>query len=164
MAKLLNNCVAAVWSWYKGRLDDGGAATVKAIMHWQYRTISRGHNSILHNLNALLGPKTEDYILFYGLRTYGRLGDDDPIVTSQVYVHSKVMIVDDRITLIGSSNINDRSLLGHRGSEIGVHIEDREFTESTMNGESWSAGKFANSLRLSLWSEHLGLHGGDKLY
>lgn len=146
---------------FQGRLDDGGAATVRAIMHWQYRTISRGQHSILHNLNALLGPKTEDYISFYGLRTYGRLGDDGPIVTSQVYVHSKVMIVDDRITLIGSSNINDRSLLGHRDSEIGVLIEDREFSESTMNGEPWSAGKFANSLRLSLWSEHLGLHGEE---
>ncbi|KAJ0740076.1 putative phospholipase D [Helianthus annuus] len=93
-------------------------------MHWKYQTISRGHNSILHNLNALLGPKTEDYISFYGLWMYGRLGDDGPIVKSQ----------------------------------IGVLIEDREFTESTMNGECWSAEKFANSLRLSLWSEHLGLH------
>ncbi|GJT65663.1 phospholipase D zeta 1-like protein [Tanacetum coccineum] len=146
---------------FQGRLDDGGAATVRAIMHWQYRTISRGQNSILHKLNELLGPKTDDYISFYGLRTYGRLGDDGPIVTSQVYVHSKVMIVDDRITLIGSSNINDRSLLGHRDSEIGVIIEDREFIESTMNEEPWSAGKFANSLRLSLWSEHLGLHGEE---
>ncbi|KAJ0719572.1 putative phospholipase D [Helianthus annuus] len=145
----------------QGRLDDGGAATVRAIMHWQYRTISRGHNSILHNLNALLGPKTEDYISFYGLRTYSRLGDDGPIVTSQVYVHSKVMIVDNHITCIGSSNINDKSLLGHRDSEIGVLIEDREFTESTMNGESWSTGKFTNSLRLCLWSEHLGLHGEE---
>ncbi|XP_076958230.1 phospholipase D zeta 1-like isoform X1 [Bidens hawaiensis] len=146
---------------FQGRLDDYGAATVRVIMHWQYRTISRGQNSILHNLGELLGPKTNDYISFYGLRTYGRLGDDGPIVTSQVYVHSKVMIVDDRITIIGSSNINDRSLLGHRDSEIGVLIEDREFVESKMNGESWSAGKFANSLRLSLWSEHLGLHGEE---
>lgn len=68
----------------QGRLDDGGAATVRAIMHWQYRTISRGQNSILYKLNELLGPKTDDYISFYGLRTYGRLGDDGPIVTSQV--------------------------------------------------------------------------------
>ncbi|XP_023760299.1 phospholipase D zeta 1 [Lactuca sativa] len=146
---------------FQGRMDDGGAATVRAIMHWQYRSISRGENSILEKLNSVVGPKTDDYISFYGLRTYGRLGDDGPLVTSQVYVHSKVMIVDDRITLIGSSNINDRSLLGHRDSEIGVLIEDKEFTESTMNGEPWSAGKFANSLRLSLWSEHLGLNGNQ---
>jgi phosphatidylserine/phosphatidylglycerophosphate/cardiolipin synthase-like enzyme len=33
-------------------------------------------------------------------------------------VHSKVMIVDDRIAYIGSSNINDRSLLGSRDSEV----------------------------------------------
>lgn len=36
----------------------------------------------------------------------------------QIYVHSKLMIVDDRITLIGSANINDRSLLGSRDSEV----------------------------------------------
>lgn len=36
----------------------------------------------------------------------------------QIYVHSKVMIVDDRISVIGSSNINDRSLLGSRDSEV----------------------------------------------
>lgn len=36
----------------------------------------------------------------------------------QVYVHSKVMIVDDCTVLIGSANINDRSLLGSRDSEV----------------------------------------------
>lgn len=36
----------------------------------------------------------------------------------QVYVHSKLMIIDDRVALIGSSNINDRSLLGSRDSEV----------------------------------------------
>lgn len=30
------------------------------------------------------------------------------------------MIVDDEVVLIGSANINDRSLLGNRDSEIGV--------------------------------------------
>ncbi|KAA8545205.1 hypothetical protein F0562_019906 [Nyssa sinensis] len=81
---------------------------------------------------------------------------------SQVYVHSKVMIIDDRAVLVGSSNINDRSLLGSRDSEIGVLIEDTDFLESSMNGEPWKAGKFAFSLRLSLWSEHLGLHAVER--
>lgn len=36
----------------------------------------------------------------------------------QVYVHSKIMIVDDCTTIIGSANINDRSLLGSRDSEV----------------------------------------------
>jgi len=40
----------------------------------------------------------------------------------QVYVHSKIMIVDDCITLIGSANINDRSLLGSRDSEVQFQV------------------------------------------
>ncbi|KAI9081027.1 hypothetical protein K1719_037007 [Acacia pycnantha] len=146
---------------FQGGLDDGGAATVRAITHWQYRTISREKCSILANLRAVLGPKTEDYISFYGLRSHGRLSVDGPMVTSQVYVHSKLMIVDDRAAIIGSSNINDRSLLGSRDSEIGVVIEDKEYVKSSMNGKPWKAGKLSYSLRCSLWSEHLGLNTGE---
>ncbi|PON67008.1 Phospholipase D family [Parasponia andersonii] len=148
---------------FQGGLDDGGAATVRALMHWQYRTISWEKTSILHNLNVLLGPKTNDYISFYGLRSHGRLFDGGPMATSQIYVHSKLIIIDDRAALIGSSNINDRSLLGSRDSEIGILIEDKEFVESSMNGQPWKAGKFAYSLRCSLWSEHLGLHAGETI-
>ncbi|KAL8162836.1 hypothetical protein V2J09_014325 [Rumex salicifolius] len=146
---------------FQGGVDDSGAASVRAIMHWQYRTICRGNNSILHNLYALIGPKANDYISFYGLRAHGRLLEDGPVVCSQVYVHSKIMIIDDCITLIGSANINDRSLLGSRDSEIGVLIEDNETVNSRMGGKPWKAGKYALSLRLSLWSEHLGLRAAD---
>ena len=68
----------------QGGLDDAGAASVRAILHWQYRTICRGSNSILHNLYDILGPKTHDYISFYGLRAYGHLFQGGPIATSQV--------------------------------------------------------------------------------
>ncbi|KAM0954475.1 putative phospholipase D [Dioscorea sansibarensis] len=146
---------------FQGGVDDSGAASVRAILHWQYRTICRGSNSILQNLFDIMGPKAHDYISFYGLRAYGKLYDGGPVATSQVYVHSKLMIVDDRMVLIGSANINDRSLLGSRDSEIGVLIEDKEFVSSFMNGKPWPAGKFALSLRLSLWSEHLGLRMGE---
>ncbi|KAJ6430867.1 hypothetical protein OIU84_018383 [Salix udensis] len=146
---------------FQGGVDDGGAASVRAIMHWQYRTICRGQSSLLHNLYELLGPETHDYISFYGLRAHGQLINGGPVVTSQVYVHSKIMIVDDRATLIGSANINDRSLLGSRDSEIGVLIEDKEYVDSLMGGKPWKAGKFTLSLRLSLWSEHLGLHAKE---
>ncbi|KAL7220740.1 hypothetical protein ACSBR2_013600 [Camellia fascicularis] len=146
---------------FQGGVDDGGAAAVRTIMHWQYRTICRGHNSILHNLYDLLGSRMHDYISFYGLRAYGRLFDGGPVATSQIYVHSKIMIIDDCISLIGSANINDRSLLGSRDSEIGVLIEDKEFVDSCMGGKPWKAGKFSSSLRLTLWSEHLGLPAGE---
>ncbi|CAN1129823.1 Phospholipase D zeta 1 [Linum perenne] len=145
----------------EGGLDDAGAASVRAIMHWQHRTICKGQHSVLHNLYELLGPRVQDYISFYGLRSHGRVSAGGPMATSQVYVHSKIMIIDDRITLIGSANINDRSLLGSRDSEIAVIIEDKELVDSAMGGKPWKAGKFSLSLRVSLWSEHLGLRGGE---
>ncbi|KAL5227220.1 hypothetical protein ABZP36_015485 [Zizania latifolia] len=146
---------------FQGGIDDGGAASVRAIMHWQYRTICRGPNSILQKLYDVVGSKAHDYISFYGLRAHGRLGDGGPLVTNQIYVHSKLMIIDDRMTLIGSANINDRSLLGSRDSEIGMIIEDKEVVSSMMDGRHWEAGKFSLSLRLSLWAEHLGIRPAE---
>ncbi len=35
-----------------------------------------------------------------------------------LYIHSKLMIVDDRIAICGSANINDRSQEGDRDSEL----------------------------------------------
>ncbi|XP_047960602.1 phospholipase D zeta 1-like [Salvia hispanica] len=142
---------------FQGGVDDGGAATVRAIMHWQYRTICRTESSILQKLSSELGPMMHNFVSFFGLRNYGRLFKGGPLVTSQIYVHSKVMIVDDRRALIGSCNINDRSLLGSRDSEIAILLEDKEFVDSSMDGSPWKAGKFSFSLRLSLWTEHLGL-------
>lgn len=39
------------------------------------------------------------------------------------------MIVDDRKVIIGSANINDRSMLGTRDSELAVLIEDTNFID-----------------------------------
>ena len=43
-------------------------------------------------------------------------------VTEIIYIHSKLMIVDDEIALIGSANINDRSLNGNRDSELAIIV------------------------------------------
>ena len=67
--------------------------------------------------------KAKEYISFYGLRNFGKL--NEKYMTEIIYVHSKLMIIDDRIVVIGSANINDRSLLGDRDSEIAVVIEDQ---------------------------------------
>ena len=56
-----------------------------------------------------------------GLRTHDISPQGKP-TTEMVYPHSKMMIVDDLFALIGSPNINDRSLLGNRDSEIAVTI------------------------------------------
>lgn len=78
---------------------------------------------------------------------------------------SKLLLADDKVAIIGSSNINDRSLLGMRDSEVCVIIEDEEFERHTMNGQTYRAGKFSGSLRRLLMAEHLGLykHGHGQL-
>ncbi|KAF0480564.1 phospholipase D/nuclease [Gigaspora margarita] len=86
--------------------------------------------------------------------------DSDPkhtYVTEEIYIHSKLMIVDDRYVIIGSANINDRSQLGDRDSEIAILVEDKQTVPSRMNGNKYEASKFAYTLRSNLFKEFLGL-------
>ena len=43
-----------------------------------------------------------------------------------IYIHAKLLIVDDSYVVIGSANINDRSMLGSRDAEVGVLISQNE--------------------------------------
>src|SRR5690349_15639645 len=79
------------------------------------------------------------------------------MVSEQIYVHSKLMIVDDRIVILGSANINDRSMRGDRDSEIAALVKDTQMVEGTMGGRMFKVGMFAHELRKQLWAEHLGL-------
>ncbi|KAI1807211.1 phospholipase D/nuclease [Daldinia bambusicola] len=78
-------------------------------------------------------------------------------VSEELYIHSKVLIADDRLVICGSANLNDRSQLGTHDSEIAVVIEDPEPVESYMNGQPFTASRFATSLRRQLYRKHLGL-------
>lgn len=79
---------------------------------------------------------------------------DKPI---ELYIHSKVLIADDRIVICGSANLNDRSQLGNHDSEIAVVIEDSTPVDSLMNGSPYKASAYAASLRRQLFRKHLGL-------
>jgi phosphatidylserine/phosphatidylglycerophosphate/cardiolipin synthase-like enzyme len=46
---------------------------------------------------------------------------DVAVRQEQIYVHGKLMIVDDRAIICGSANINDRSMLGNTDSEVRAH-------------------------------------------
>lgn len=56
-----------------------------------------------------------DYLQVFSLRAHALLEGKNP-VTEILYIHSKLMIVDDEKVILGSANINDRSLLGKRDS------------------------------------------------
>ena len=73
------------------------------------------------------------------------------LVQGIIYVHSKLMIVDDKYVICGSANINDRSLLGSRDSEVAAVVKDEEFVNSTLNGVKTQVGKYAFSLRQKIF-------------
>jgi len=68
-----------------------------------------------------------------------------------------VCIADDRVAIVGSANLNDRSQLGDHDSEIAVIVEDPTSVESYMNGKPYRAARFAATLRRQLFRKHLGL-------
>ncbi|XP_020768692.2 phospholipase D2 isoform X2 [Odocoileus virginianus] len=139
---------------FEGDISTGGGNSIQAILHFTYRTLCRGEYSILHRLKAAMGTEWRNYISICGLRTHGELGGHP--ISELIYIHSKMLIADDRTVIIGSANINDRSLLGKRDSELAVLIEDTEMEPSLMNGVEYQAGRFALSLRKHCFSVILG--------
>ena len=90
--------------------------------------------------------------------------------TEIIYIHSKLMIIDDKTVLIGSANINDRSMLGDRDSEYAViineklELKDKNGKKYIMNGKSnYNATNFAVDLRKALMAEHLGISQNDPI-
>ncbi|XP_053163806.1 phospholipase D1 isoform X2 [Hemicordylus capensis] len=139
---------------FEGDISTGGGNALQAIMHFNYRTMCRGDNSILGQLKAEIGDQWINYISFCGLRTYSEL--EGKLVTELIYVHSKLMIVDDHTVIIGSANINDRSMLGKRDSEMAIIVQDSDTIPSMMDGQEYKAGRFAHSLRLQCFRVVLG--------
>ncbi|KAH8990383.1 hypothetical protein EDB86DRAFT_2939025 [Lactarius hatsudake] len=96
-----------------------------------------------------------------GLATEKWLGSEEEELNSYVselsYIHTKLMIVDDRRVIMGSANLNDRSQRGDGDSEIALVVEDDDHIPSYMDGRPYSAGRFAASLRRKLFRQHLGL-------
>uniref|UniRef100_A0A665WG34 Phospholipase n=1 Tax=Echeneis naucrates TaxID=173247 RepID=A0A665WG34_ECHNA len=129
---------------FEGDISAGGGNAIQAILHFTYRTICRGEHSILSRLSEGEFPWTE-YITLCGLRTHSELSQS--LVTELIYVHSKTLIADDRCYIIGSANINDRSMLGSRDSELAVFVEDEERVASIMGGEEYQAGPLTLALR-----------------
>lgn len=141
---------------FQNSVADQEGTSVRLILQCQYRSICRGENSIFGRLRAA-GIEPEDYIQFFSLRQWGKINNKTVLTTEQLYIHAKVIIADDRVALIGSANINERSMLGDRDSEVAAVVRDRDMISSTMAGKPYRVGRFAHTLRLRLMQEHLGL-------
>uniref|UniRef100_A0A8B9K608 Phospholipase n=1 Tax=Astyanax mexicanus TaxID=7994 RepID=A0A8B9K608_ASTMX len=153
---------------FEGDINTGGGSALQAVMHFNYRfialtlpffsfflrTMVRGEYSIISQLKKEMGDQWMNYISFGGLRTHAEL--EGKLVTELIYVHSKMLIADDSTVIIGSANINDRSMLGKRDSEVAVIFEDTETEKSIMDGQEYQAGRFGLNLRLECFRMILG--------
>uniref|UniRef100_A0A0K2T5Y1 phospholipase D n=1 Tax=Lepeophtheirus salmonis TaxID=72036 RepID=A0A0K2T5Y1_LEPSM len=145
------------------------------ILFWQYRTMQMMYRRIALAIQEDGQRKSHptDYLNFYCLgkreSTEGFpcefFSDPDPgtepelvrnSMRHSIYVHSKMTIVDDDYVLVGSANINQRSLGGNRDSEIAIGA----FQPDHINDDSPRGG--VHKYRMALWSAHLG--GYDEAY
>ena len=115
-----------------------GANATQGLLYYQRVTIEAMYKQIQKALDVKMamssayGLKVSDYINIYCLGTRETVNgnqatgtpftDDEKLLSKtrrhQVYIHSKMLIVDDTYALIGTANINQRSLDGCRDSEI----------------------------------------------
>ncbi|WP_293935890.1 phospholipase D-like domain-containing protein [Iodobacter sp.] len=83
-------------------------------------------------------------------------------VTEQIYVHSKLLIADDRVAILGSANINDRSMMGDGDSELAVIIRDDSPVHIKLDGKNpVPVSLCVHQLRSKLWKKIFGLAGGE---
>lgn len=153
--------------WPEGIPESG---SVQAILDWQRRTMDMMYTDIVQALRAKgIEDDPRNYLTFFclGNREVKRSGEYEPsekpepdsdYIRAQearrfmIYVHTKMMIVDDEYIIIGSANINQRSMDGARDSEIAMgayqphHLATREPARGQIHG-----------FRMSLWYEHLGM-------
>lgn len=107
--------------------------------------------TLAHHAMDGTGPLTEE-------KFDGESSDEiNNWIQEELYIHAKLLIVDDRIVICGSSNLNDRSQLGSHDSELSIVMEDTRTFQTTMDGQPYEAGWHAATLRRFLWREHLGL-------
>jgi phospholipase D1/2 len=143
---------------YNGRGEGTGCAPEdpqSAYARYQRAARKVGHCTD-HDISPSAVPGDD---LFTSSRSWatGKIDEIDAIVSEEAYVHSKFLIADDRVIIVGSANLNDRSQLGYRDSEMAVVIEDTEYVDSFMNEKPFQAGYFASSLRRQVFRKHLGL-------
>lgn len=147
---------------------------VHDILHWTRETMSMMYRLIGEALQEHGEPgHPRDYLNFFCLanREEERKGEFIPPYSPQpstqywnaqknrrfmVYVHSKLMIVDDSYALIGSANVNQRSMDGRRDTEIAIGCYQPTADVNTDTPADIQA------YRLSLWYEHTGL--AEELY
>ncbi|CAK9299593.1 unnamed protein product [Gordionus sp. m RMFG-2023] len=128
---------------FEGQIGEKTGTFLKALIYWTNSSFNMGNKSLIQRLKTSIENPFQ-YISICGLRKYTEL--NDKLVTELIYVHSKLLIMDDECCLIGSANINDRSLLGDRDSEIAAIFKD-----NSNNMKNQQNNTFCSTLRKNIF-------------
>ncbi|KAL6655573.1 hypothetical protein ACP70R_006399 [Stipagrostis hirtigluma subsp. patula] len=152
---------------------------VQAILRWNRLTVEMMYGIVMKAIDdaGLRGQVHPcDYLNFFclGNREAPRPGEYSPPETPEkdtdywraqvnrrapIYVHAKLMIVDDEYVMVGSANLNERSLAGNRDSEIA----QGSYQPAHLNGPCGRARGQVHGFRMSLWHEHfMGRHAAGE--
>ncbi|KAL5557797.1 hypothetical protein UlMin_034008 [Ulmus minor] len=147
------------------------SASVQDILFWQGQTMHMMYEIIARELKSMNieNSHPQDYLNFYCLGNREQLPKEtysspskngETISASQkyqrfmIYVHAKGMIVDDEYVILGSANINERSMSGSRDTEIAMGAYQPHNTWGKRKAHPRGQ---VYGYRMSLWAEHLGL-------
>ncbi|KAI3816963.1 hypothetical protein L1987_10748 [Smallanthus sonchifolius] len=149
------------------------SASVQEILFWQGQTMQMMYEVIARELknSKLENAHPQDYLNFYCLGNREQCDEQvsnsgshassngGSVSASQkhgrfmIYVHAKGMIVDDEYVILGSANINQRSMAGSRDTEIAMGAYQPHHTwahkKTHPHGQVYG-------YRMSLWAEHTG--------
>ncbi|KMZ61888.1 Phospholipase D alpha [Zostera marina] len=146
------------------------SASVQAILDWQRRTMEMMYTDITTALRANgIEADPREYLTFFclGNREVYKDGEytpeEEPEAESNymsaqkarrfmIYVHTKMMIVDDEYIIVGSANINQRSMDGGRDSEIAMGAYQPHYLAARQPARGQVHG-----FRMALWYEHMGM-------
>nr|GMD56444.1 phospholipase D delta-like [Ipomoea batatas] len=147
---------------------DPKSATMQEILYWQSQTMQMMYQVIAQEIKYMqLDAHPSDYLNFYCLgnreevpssvaeffSATDKVTDSFKFQRFMIYVHAKGMIVDDEYVIIGSANINQRSMAGSKDTEIAMGAYQPHHTWATKQGHP--RGQIYG-YRMSLWAEHLG--------
>lgn len=143
---------------------DPKSETMQEILFWQSQTMQLMYDLVAREIKSmkLVDTHPQDYLNFYCIGK--REENPNPTTNGEtvseayknqrfmIYVHAKGMIVDDEYVIIGSANINQRSMAGSKDTEIAMGAYQPHYT--------WAAKKKhprgqIYGYRMSLWAEHL---------
>ncbi|KAG7970064.1 hypothetical protein I3843_07G062500 [Carya illinoinensis] len=113
---------------------DPKSSAVQEILYWQSQTMQMMYNVVAMELKATghVDSHPRDFLNFYCLgnrehipeeRSSGNgveVSDAQKSKRFMIYVHAKGMIVDDEYVMVGSANINQRSMAGTKDTELAV--------------------------------------------